>query len=64
MALPRIVVQNRKIILLNGYSETDKAGGAAMPVAVNAEDGLHRAVKQHPDAVAFGYVAGQWVAGA
>lgn len=64
MALPKIDVQDRKIILLNGYSYDGRFRNAATPVTIDAEDKLRRAVKAHPDATAFGYVAGQWVAGA
>jgi hypothetical protein len=31
---------------------------------VDAEDKLRQAAKKDPDAVAFGYVAGEWVASA
>jgi hypothetical protein len=31
---------------------------------VDAEDKLQLAAKRNPDAVAFGYVAGEWIAAA
>ena len=69
MALPKIVVRGRKIILLSGFKDaasqsrtkrTDRHPG----VIVDAEDKLRLAAKRDPDAVAFGYVSGQWVASA
>ena len=65
MALPRIVVRGRKIILLSGFKDQTKSRNPDHPdVMVDAEDKLRQAAKQHPDAVAFGYVAGEWVASA
>jgi len=33
-------------------------------LVVDAEDKLELAAKRNPDAVAFGYVAGEWIASA
>jgi len=33
-------------------------------LVVDAEDKLRKAAKDNPDAVAFGYVAGEWIAAA
>jgi hypothetical protein len=65
MALPKIVLRGRKIILLSGFKdgETDDAT-KRRGVIVDAEDKLKLAAKRNPDAVAFGYVAGEWVAAA
>jgi len=65
MALPRIVVHGKQVILLSGYkSEAKRAGEARKGVVVDAEDKLVAAAQRNPDAVAFGYVAGEWVASA
>ena len=66
MALPKIALRGRKIILLSGYEritpkDTDNALGT---VTVAAKDKLRKAAKQDPDAVAFGYIRGEWVASA
>ena len=65
MALPRIVVLGKQVILLSGYkSKSKSAGEARKSVVVDAEDKLVAAAQRNPDAVAFGYVAGEWVASA
>jgi hypothetical protein len=65
MALPKIVVRGRKIILLSGFKDQAKdASTDHSAVIVDAEDKLRQAAKRHPDAVAFGFVAGEWVASA
>ncbi len=66
MALPRIVVRGKKVILLSGYCKDDGKGTdeARQGVIVDAKDKLVLAAKRNPDAVAFGYVAGHWVASA
>ena len=65
MALPKIVMRGRKIILLSGFKDgpTDKRT-KHRAVVVDAEDKLRLAAKRDPDAVAFGYVAGEWIAAA
>ena len=68
MALPKIVVRGKKVILLSGYCR-DKGTGEARRfgdrgVKVDAKDKLLLAAQRNPDAVAFGYVAGEWVASA
>jgi hypothetical protein len=65
MALPKIVVRGKKVILLSGFKDDRKSTGEMRPdVIVDAKDKLVRAAKRNPDAVAFGYVAGEWVASA
>jgi len=70
MALPKIVVRGKKVILLSGYcKDGNKGTGEAHRLGdrhmkVDAEDKLLLAAKRNPDAVAFGYVAGEWVASA
>jgi hypothetical protein len=67
MALPKIVVRGKKVILLSGYCKDDskvvrdaqRLGNYRLKV--NAEEQLIAAAQKNPDAVAFGYVAGVWV---
>ena len=65
MALPKIVVRGKKVILLSGYCKDDSKGVAQRlgnyRLKVNAEEQLIAAAQKNPDAVAFGYVAGVWV---
>ncbi len=70
MALPKIVVRGKQVILLSGYCKNDDKGTGDVrrrgdrAVKVDAEDQLVLAAQRNPDAVAFGYVAGMWVASA
>jgi hypothetical protein len=65
MALPRIVLRGRKIILLSGFKDGAKDKSAKhRALVVDAKDKLRQAAKRDPDAVAFGYVAGHWIAAA
>ncbi|MGA9442919.1 MAG: hypothetical protein WBV18_05790 [Methyloceanibacter sp.] len=70
MALPKIVVRGKQVILLSGYCKDDLKGTGETQrlddfrVKVDAEDQLRLAAQQNPDAVAFGYIAGVWVASA
>jgi len=65
MALPRIVVRGKKVILLSGFKDESKiVGETRQGVIVDAQDKLVAAARRDPDAVAFGYVAGEWVASA
>jgi hypothetical protein len=63
MALPKIVVRGKKVILLSGYKDEDESA-KRHGVVVDAKAKLVRAAKRNPDAVAFGYIAGEWVASA
>lgn len=65
MALPKIVVRGRQVILLSGYKDGEMdAATKRRSLIVDAEEKLKQAAKRNPDAVAFGYVAGEWVASA
>ncbi len=64
MALPKIVLRGRKIILLSGFQDGAKEKSKPDALVVDAEDKLRLAAKRNPDAVAFGYVAGEWIASA
>lgn len=65
MALPKIVLRGRKVILLSGFKDVpEETATRHRRLVVDAEDKLKLAAKRNPDAVAFGYVAGEWVASA
>ncbi|MGD9501025.1 MAG: hypothetical protein AB7V40_00890 [Methyloceanibacter sp.] len=64
MALPKIVLRGRKVILLSGFKNGPKERNRPDALVVNAEEKLRLAAQRNPDAVAFGYVAGEWVASA
>jgi len=65
MALPKVALRGKKVILLSGFTDDNKSTGAMRQgVIVDAKDKLMLAAKRNPDAVAFGYVAGEWVASA
>ncbi len=65
MALPKIVVRGKKVILLSGFKDDNKGTGEKREgVIVDAKEKLLRAAKRDPDAVAFGYIAGEWIASA
>jgi len=65
MALPKIVLRGRKVILLSGFKDRPEDRGTKQrAVVVDAVDKLRLAAKRNPDAVAFGYVAGEWIASA
>jgi len=65
MALPRIVVRGKEIILLSGFKdEAKEASKTVCAVVVDEEDKLQQAPKLNPDAVAFVYAAGERIAAA
>ena len=65
MALPRIVVRGKEIILLSGFKdEAKETNESVCGVVVDDEVKLQQAAKRNPDAVAFGYVAGERIAAA
>jgi len=64
MALPKIVLRGRKIILLSGFRDEAWDKSKHRRLVVDAEDKLRLAAKANPDACAFGYIAGEWVASA
>ena len=65
MAFPKVALRGRDVILLSGFNRESKCEDTVRRgVIVDARDKLVLAAKQDPDAVAFGYVAGEWVASA
>lgn len=63
MALPKIALRGREIILLSGFTDGAQDESSNRKLVVD-EDKLEQAAKLDPEAVAFGYVAGEWVAAA
>jgi hypothetical protein len=61
MALPTISVDDREIILLSGFTKVDTETKKPFFVILDERE-LVRSVKNDNDAVAYGYVAGRWVA--
>jgi hypothetical protein len=64
MALPKVVLRGRKVILLSGFKNGVQEKSKPDALVVDAEDKLRLAAQRNPDAVAFGYVAGEWIASA
>jgi hypothetical protein len=64
MALPKVVLRGRKVILLSGFKNGAQEKSKPDALVVDAEDKLRLAAQRDPDAVAFGYVAGEWIASA
>lgn len=67
MALPTISIDNREIILLSGFEKVQELASGTNSknpfVVIFDERQLEREVKNdNNDAVAYGYVAGRWVA--
>ena len=63
MALPKIAVRGREIILLSGFCDGAEDESSNRKLVVDKER-LEQVAKLHPDACAFGYIAGEWVAAA
>ena len=64
MACPKIEVRGKRVILLSGFHDQVNAARSAVVVKsadVEAAKELQQSAKLHPDAVAFGFVAGRWV---
>lgn len=60
MSKIRARICGKEVILLSGVrSET-----AGVPERIEAPDKLAEAARRDPDAVAFGYMAGRWIAAA
>ena len=64
MACPKIEVRGKRVILLSGFHDVVKAARPQVMLVeadVKEVDELRQSARLHPDAVAFGYVAGRWV---
>lgn len=65
MAYPRIIVRDRELILLSGFEcRADNESVHDEAVVILARDELVKSARRNPEAVAFGFTAGQWVAAA
>jgi hypothetical protein len=63
MALPTISVDDREIVLLSGFKTVETNSESKKPfIEILDERDLVRSVKNDNDAVAYGYVAGRWIA--
>ena len=61
MELLKTEVLGKRVILLNG-ARTERT--SAKSILIEAPEKLLEAARQDPDAVAFGYMSGKWVAAA
>lgn len=64
MACPSIEVRGKRVILLSGFRDSVDAARASVVIKdadVKSAEELQQSAKRHPDAVAFGFVAGRWV---
>lgn len=61
MKIVRTEILGKVVILLNGAKAERKTG---MPIDVQAPEKLIETARKNPDAVAFGFVSGCWVAAA
>ncbi|MFN3624268.1 MAG: hypothetical protein ACK4TP_09435 [Hyphomicrobium sp.] len=63
MACPKIEVRGKRVILLSGFHDVVRAARPQMLDDANVKevDELRQSARLHPDAVAFGFVAGRWV---
>jgi hypothetical protein len=52
------------VFLLTGARSRRKKGGVSITLEVEAPEKLIETARRNPDAVAFGFVAGSWVAAA
>ena len=66
MALPKVIVRDREIVLLSGFIQPGPRGRETprSVLVIRDEEKLRRSVLKDGDAVAFGYVAGKWIASA
>jgi len=60
----KTVVLGKSVFLLTGTKPRKKKGALASPLEVEAPEKLIETARRNPDAVAFGFVAGSWVAAA
>ncbi len=59
----RTVILGKPVFLLTGFKQRSKKKTEG-DVEVEAPEKLIEAARRNPDAVAFGYVSGSWVASA
>jgi hypothetical protein len=62
MALPKVDMHGKQVILLSGFdNETKSARSTVRAITIDSEKKLSQAALRNPDAVAFGFVAGKWI---
>jgi len=64
MACPKIEVRGKRVILLSGFRNALSGTSGARVIKsddIRSAEQLSTSAKKHPDAVAFGFVAGRWV---
>ncbi|MBA2125788.1 hypothetical protein DLM45_06055 [Hyphomicrobium methylovorum] len=60
----RTVVLGKPVFLLTGAKSRSAKGSGLAGLDVESPEKLVETARRNPDAVAFGYVAGSWVASA
>lgn len=60
----RTVVLGKPVFLLTGAKSRHSKGDTSAALEVEAPEKLLETARRNPDAVAFGFVAGSWVAAA
>lgn len=63
MACPKLVLCGKTVFLLSGYDKAQAARAKderKLPDIIAIKE-LKQSASRHPDAVAFGYVAGKWM---
>lgn len=60
----RTVVLGKPVFLLTGAKSRKSKGNVSAALEVEAPEKLLETARRNPDAVAFGFVAGSWVAAA
>ncbi len=60
----RTVVLGKPVFLLTGAKSRKSKGSVSAGLEVEAPEKLLETARRNPDAVAFGFVAGSWVAAA
>jgi hypothetical protein len=63
MACPKVVLCGKTVFLLSGYLKQTAFAekDTRKTPKIEAVDDLRRSASRHPDAVAFGFVAGRWM---
>lgn len=60
----KTIILGKPVFLLTGARSRKKKGGVSITLEVEAPEKLIETARRNPDAVAFGFVAGSWVAAA
>jgi hypothetical protein len=60
----KTIILGKSVFLLTGARSLKEKGCASSALEVEAPEKLLETARRNPDAVAFGFVAGSWVAAA